>query len=113
MGPAWSISSGHIWSGQVALPGFSFWGASANSAGENTLVKEEPLGVRIFQSFEVFSLSSLVVSRSLVSYFPFRINCEAMAFAEIGQWQRGCMEWLVRLLIMVHALRLEWVKSVN
>ena len=91
MGPAWSISSGNIWSGPGALSGFSFLRMSANSPGENSLVKEEPLGVGIFQSSEVSSLTSLVVSRSLVSYFPFRISCEAMAFAEIGHWRGGCL----------------------
>ena len=84
VGPARSISSGHIWSGQGALPTFSFWRSVANSVGENSLVEEEPSGVGIFQSSEVSSLTSLVVSRSLVMYFPFRINWEAMAFAEIG-----------------------------
>ena len=113
MGPAWSISSGNIRSGPGALPGFSFWRASANSVGENSPVKEEPLGVGIFQSSEVSSLTSLVVSRSLVSYFPFCISCEAMAFAEIGHWRVGCLERPVSLLIMVHALRLEWVKSMD
>ena len=34
MGPTWSMSSGHIWSGPGALPGFSFWRAPTNSARE-------------------------------------------------------------------------------
>ena len=89
LGPAWNIGSGHIWSGPGTLLGSSFWRASASSAGENSLVKGEPLGVGIFQSSEVSSLTSLVVSRSLVSYFPFRNSCEAMAFAEIGHWRGG------------------------
>ena len=77
------------------------------------MVKEELLGVGIFQSSEVSSLTSLVVSWSLVSYFPFRISCDAMAFAEIEHWRGRCLKWPVRLLIMVHALRLEWVKSMD
>ena len=101
------------WSGPGTLPGFSFWRVSANSTGENSLVKKEPLGVGIFWSSEVSYLTSLVVSRSLVSYFPFRISCKAMAFAEIGHWRGGCLEWPVRLLIMVHALRIGWIKSMD
>ena len=77
---------------------FSFWKASANSGGENSLVKEEPLEVGIFQSSEVSFLTSLVVSQSFVSYSPFRISCKKMAFAEIGHWRGGCLEWPVRLL---------------
>ena len=74
MGPAWSVSSGHIWSGPGALPHFSFWRAVANSAGENSLVKEESSGGEIFQSPEVSSLTSLAVSRSLIMYFSFYVS---------------------------------------
>ena len=69
---AWSISSEHSWSGPGALPEFSFWRAVANSAGENSLIKEKPSSAGIFQSSEVSSLTSL--SRSLVMYFPFLIS---------------------------------------
>ena len=36
-----------------------------------------------------------------------------MAFTEIGHWRGGCLEWPVRLSIMLHAVRLEWVKSMD
>ena len=113
VGPAWSINSGHIWSGPVALTDFSFWRAVANSAGENFLIKKDPLSAGIFQSYEISSPINLVVSRSFVLYFSFLISWEAMAFAEIGHWRRGYLEWPVRVLIMLHVLRLKWVKSMD
>ena len=72
-GPAWSMSSGYIWSEPGALPGFSFWRASANSAGENSLVKKKAIKCRDLPEFRGLFFhepSCLAVSRLvlLISY---------------------------------------------
>ena len=54
--------------------------------------------------------SSLAVSRHVL---PISYQLEAMSFAEIKQWRGGCLEWPVKLPVMLHALRLEWVKSMD
>ena len=91
-GPAWSISSWHMWSGPGAFPGFTFWRPAANSVKVKFSVIKVKLGVIILLSSDT-SLWSFVC----MSHF--------------SPLARECLELPVRLLVTLHYLRLECVKS--
>ena len=111
--PAWSIISGQIESGPGAFPGFSSWKALVISSGVKSPEILLPVGVGVLQSSDTSLDTSLADSRSFVLKAPFFTSCEAIEFAEMGQGRVVCLDLPVKLFIVLHASRLECVKSME
>ena len=70
-------------------------------------------GVGTFHRSETSLATSLADSRSLDPKTPFFTSCEAIELAETGHGRYEWRDLPVRLLIILHALRLECEKSMD
>ena len=110
---AWSMNPGKMESNPGDFPGFRRLRAAASSSSLKGSEILWPSGVGIFHRSDSCLLTRLVDSRSPVLCAPFFMSCEAMEFAETGNWWKERPDLPVSLLIVLHALRLECEKSME
>jgi len=98
----WSINSGKIESKLGDFPDFRCLRVLASSSGVKGLRILSPSDVGTFHRSDTSLYTSLV-------YSWFRLvftSCEAMEFAELWHRREECLDLPVRLLMVLHALRL-------
>ena len=111
--PACSMSPGKMESNSGDFPGFRRLRAEAISSGLKGSEIQWPSGVGICHRSDRSLLTNLLDTLSPVLCAPFFTSCVGMEFAETGHWWKECPDLQVRLLMILHAFRLEYDKSLE
>ena len=85
----------------------------ANSSEVNLSDILSVSGVGALQRSVISLRKDLSDSKSLTLCAPFFTNCDAVEFVEVGHWWREPRDLPVKLLSMIHVVRLECVKSIE
>jgi len=113
---AWSINSGKMEFNPGVFPDFRRLRAAASSSGlkgSEILWPSGVLNLPLVGQLLVDELGGLSVPGPVCPVLQFNTSCEAMEFAETGHRREERPDLPVSLLMVPHALRLEFEKSIK